>query len=229
MGNPDKKKLLIVDDEPVVRQVFRLLMGKDCEVIEVGAAEEAIARLEKESVDLIVTDKNLPGLNGIELARAARRLDPDSKVILLTAYPSLLSANDALELGVLDYLLKPLDDTQKIRDKLLAALGATPARTFKAANRRIDLYEDDGAAAEKLAEGLTSLGLEPKVLTTPEAYGTTPPAGVVVSWAFRAAPAERAIELAKVVSRGAPFVVLADQPTLDITISCIREIGRAHV
>ena len=77
-------------------------------------------------MDLIVTDKNLPGLSGLELAQQARRLDPGSRVILMTGYPSLVTAQQALELGLLDYLLKPFDDIREVRDE--AARGPRASR-----------------------------------------------------------------------------------------------------
>ncbi|MFY0577955.1 response regulator [Cystobacter fuscus] len=116
-----------MDDEEIIRSVFKDLMSRECEVLEAAHAEEALAILEHGRVDLILTDKNLPGLSGLELARRARQLDPHSRVILMTGYPSLVTAQEALELGLLDYLLKPFDDIREVRVRLREALtGAAP-------------------------------------------------------------------------------------------------------
>ncbi|MFY0521923.1 response regulator [Archangium gephyra] len=94
---PSRRRLLVVDDEDIIRSVFKDLMGRECEVIEAPTAEDALETLKHGPVDLIVTDKNLPGLSGLELAQHARRLDPSSRVILMTGYPSLVTAQQALE------------------------------------------------------------------------------------------------------------------------------------
>src|SRR4029078_9740323 len=83
---------LVGDDEAIIRMVFKDLMSKECDVIEAQTAEEALDLLQIAPYDLIVTDKNLPGLSGLDLAQQARRLNPHSRVIIMTGYPSLVTA-----------------------------------------------------------------------------------------------------------------------------------------
>jgi len=223
---PSRRRLLVVDDEDIIRSVFKDLMGRECEVIEAPTAEDALEKLKHGPVDLIVTDKNLPGLSGLELAQQARRLDPTSRVILMTGYPSLVTAQQALELGLLDYLLKPFDDIREVRTKLREALArAVPTRqgTTPASSRRVDVLEDSPATARHLTEALALLGLEARVLTGAPAEPTAgPPAAVVVSWELATAYGRQALDLARKMGQGAPFVVVAGYLTQETVLEALR-------
>jgi CheY-like chemotaxis protein len=220
-----RARLLVVDDEEIIRSVFRDLMGRECEVLEAASAEDALARLGRERVDLIVTDKNLPGLSGLELAHRARQLDPNSRVILMTGYPSLVTAQQALELGLLDYLLKPFDDIREVRATLRQALAAAPpsARAPHPERRRVDVLEDNPASARRLTEALLALGLEARVHPTPPTTPSPePPAAVVVSWDLVAVHGPRALERARELAQGAPFVVLAEYVSQETLLEALR-------
>ncbi|QRK05542.1 hybrid histidine protein kinase/response regulator SinK [Archangium violaceum] len=220
-----RRRMLVVDDEDIIRSVFKDLMGRECEVLEAANAEEALAHLKRGPVDLLVTDKNLPGLSGLELAQRARQLDPGSRVILMTGYPSLVTAQQALELGLLDYLLKPFDDIREVRAKLREALaGATPTRRgLRPGSRRVDVLDDSPASARQLTEALSRLGLEARVLTTaPGEPAAEPPAAVVVSWDFSPAYGRQALELARKLGQGAPFVVLAEYLSQETMLEALR-------
>lgn len=216
-----RRKLLVVDDEAVIRRVFHDLMTKECDVVEAATAEEALEQLAHTPFDLIVTDKNLPGLSGLDLAQQARALNPNSKVILMTGYPSLVTAQQGLELGLIDYLLKPFDEIREVRAKLRAALEAPVPGHFVATNKRIDVYEDDGESAKRIAEALSMLGLEPNLMHEAVPVESAP-AGVVVSWSFGPARGKEAVRVGRAASRGAPFVVLAEHLTMEIALDCLR-------
>jgi len=218
-----RKRLLVVDDETIIRMVFRDLMGKECEVIEAASGEEALDLLRESPVDLIVTDKNLPGLSGLELAQQARRLSATSRVILMTGYPSLVTTQQALELGVVDYLLKPFDDIREVRNLLRSTLAAPPAQPGAVAQvSRVDVLEDNPTTAAQIAEALELIGLEARVLPTSELIALEPPAGVVVSWDFAPAYGRKALELGKALAQGAPFVVLAEHLTMETALESLR-------
>lgn len=220
-----RRRLLVVDDEEIIRSVFKDLMGRECEVLEAVDAEEALAHLKRGAVDLIVTDKNLPGLSGLELAQRARELDPSSRVILMTGYPSLVTAQQALELGLFDYLLKPFDDIREVRTKLRDALASTAPtrRGIRPGNRRVDVLEDSPASARRLTEALANMGLEARVLdAAPREPTVEPPAAVVVSWDFGPAYGRQALELARKLGQGAPFVVLAEYISQETMLEALR-------
>ncbi|MCY1022139.1 hybrid histidine protein kinase/response regulator SinK [Pyxidicoccus sp. MSG2] len=220
-----RQRLLVVDDETIIRMVFRDLMGKECEVIEAASGEEALDLLRQAPVDLIVTDKNLPGLSGLELAQQARRLYSNSRVILMTGYPSLVTTQQALELGVVDYMLKPFDDIREVRTLLRTALSAQSAplalRTATEV-RRVDVLEDNPTTARLITEALTMVGLEARILPSAELMAMAKPAGVVVSWDFAPAYGRKALELGKALAQGAPFVVLAEHLTMETALESLR-------
>ncbi|WAM23467.1 hybrid histidine protein kinase/response regulator SinK [Myxococcus sp. NMCA1] len=220
-----KHRVLVVDDEIIIRMVFRDLMGKECEIIEAESGEEALDLLQQAPVDLIVTDKNLPGMSGLELAQQARRLHTDSRVILMTGYPSLVTTQQALELGVVDYLLKPFDDIREVRALLRSTLARKPVPAPLETNpamRRVDVLEDNPAAAAQITHALSLVGLEARILTTTELAALEPPAGVVVSWDFTPAYGRKALELGKALAQGAPFVVLAEHLTMETALESLR-------
>jgi DNA-binding NtrC family response regulator len=190
-------------------------------VVEAATAEDALDELQHAHFDLIVTDKNLPGLSGLDLAAEARRLNPTSKIILMTGYPSLVTAQQALELGVMDYLLKPFDEIREVREKIRSAIAAPIPSRFVAANKRVDVYESDPASAQQISEALQLSGMEPH-LHTEAAPAESPPAGVVVSWTFAPASGREAVRLGRKVSRGAPFVILAEHLTMETALECLR-------
>jgi two-component system response regulator AtoC len=101
---------LVVDDERKIRRILGVLlerMGIDAVAAEGGS--EALERFESEKVDLVLTDLKMPGLGGLELLRELRARDADVPVIVLTAHGTVETAVEAMKLGAVDYLVKPLD------------------------------------------------------------------------------------------------------------------------
>ena len=100
-------RLIIVDDEPVVLHllsaVFEGLEG--IEVVQCATGREALSAMEK-GVDILLTDKNLPDIGGLELAKRARDFQSDAEVIVITGYASLDTALAALELDV-EVIVRP--------------------------------------------------------------------------------------------------------------------------
>jgi len=217
-----RKRVLIVDDESIIRMVFKDLLGKEFEVLEAGTAEEALERLRSERVDLIVTDKNLPGLSGLALAQQARMMNPEARILLMTGYPSLGTTQEALELGVMDYLLKPFDDIRQVRALIRATISAPPAQPRTATGRRVDVIDDNATSSRTVTEALTRLGLEPRLISTTEVAALEPPMAVVVSWDFTPAYGRKALELGKALAQGAPFIVLVEHLTMETTLDSLR-------
>ena len=106
----DKGKLLIVDDETIVRDSLGKWFRE--EGYEVGVAEsasEALTRLAERRWNLALVDIKMPGIDGIELQRRLREIDPDLLVIIMTGYASVETAVQALKNGAYDYVTKPFD------------------------------------------------------------------------------------------------------------------------
>lgn len=118
-----QKHLLIVDDEPVILQILKAVFEDEpYRLTTAGSGLAARRILEQEGCDLLITDKNLPDLSGIELLRFAKERNPLCEVIIITGYASLETAVQALELDAFDYVIKPLNNVFDIRKKVRQAL-----------------------------------------------------------------------------------------------------------
>ncbi len=103
-------RILVVDDEPIILLLLEKALGLEGHtVIKSVRGEDAAERLRTERFDLLVTDKNLPGPNGTELAALARMQNPDMGVVLTTAYATRDSALAMLRLQADAYLTKPFE------------------------------------------------------------------------------------------------------------------------
>jgi DNA-binding NtrC family response regulator len=104
------KKLLLVDDETsILLSCARELRTEDYQVTTASNGDEAIQALRADNFNLVVTDLVMPGPNGLQVLREAKKQNPEIGAIILTGYGDVTSAVQALRLGADDYLLKPLD------------------------------------------------------------------------------------------------------------------------
>ena len=112
-----KRKILLVEDESVLREALQdwlVADGYEVEVAESG--EEALGRVKDEEFGVIVLDLRLPGIDGLRVFEEARDVKPEIKGVIITAYPSKETLTKAKEIGLLDYLPKPfnIEDLEKI-------------------------------------------------------------------------------------------------------------------
>jgi two-component system response regulator AtoC len=108
MSDENKTRLLVVDDEQSIRRLCMTIgntLGYAC--TEAESAEAALARLESDAPDLILTDLKLPTMSGVELLKQTRILLPHTEVAIMTGHGSIESAVDAMKLGAYDYIEKP--------------------------------------------------------------------------------------------------------------------------
>jgi DNA-binding NtrC family response regulator len=108
MSAEPKTRLLVVDDEQSIRRLCMTIgttLGYSC--VEAESAEAALARIEPEAPDLILTDLKLPTMSGVELLKQAKALLPHCEVAIMTGHGSIESAVDAMKLGAYDYIEKP--------------------------------------------------------------------------------------------------------------------------
>lgn len=102
--------ILLVDDENLIRKAFtRDLKAEHFAVTAVAGGQEAINALEHEQYDLVITDLMMPDVDGYAVLKTAKRLAPETSVIILTGYGDMRSAIDALRLGADDFTLKPCE------------------------------------------------------------------------------------------------------------------------
>ena len=98
----------IIDDEPIIHDVLgQLLTSEGYEVEPSMSGEEALAKHSSQAFDLILLDLLMPGLDGIEVLKRIKRIDPLAMVIIITAYASVESAISAMKIGAFDYIQKP--------------------------------------------------------------------------------------------------------------------------
>ncbi len=101
-------RVLVVDDEPGMRDLLSRVLGDAGHTVSaVESGEEALVLLSRESFDVLVVDKNLPGIDGLGVLRLVRAHQPALRAIMITAYPSESSDATARALGVLAYVVKP--------------------------------------------------------------------------------------------------------------------------
>jgi len=112
-----KPRVLVADDDEAVRAlIVRALTAAGYEVLTAANGRLAVELLERTPVDAVVSDISMPELTGIEMLRAIRSRDPDVPVILVTGSPDVQTAIEAVRLGALQYLTKPvnLDELKRV-------------------------------------------------------------------------------------------------------------------
>ncbi len=103
------KTILVVDDEAIVRDSigdWLRTAGYQVETAETG--EEALEMVEKKEYSILILDVRLPGKSGIQVLREVKASKPHIKSIIITAFPSEGLADEAMKLGAVDYLIKPV-------------------------------------------------------------------------------------------------------------------------
>ena len=105
----DKANILIVDDEEVVRlSHLRSLEGTDCNARAAEDGRQAIQVMEQHPFDVVLLDLRMPDLDGMEVLKTIKQRWPDSEVVVITGYPCIDTAKQAVRLGAFNYLTKPL-------------------------------------------------------------------------------------------------------------------------
>jgi two-component system response regulator RegA len=119
----DSVSVLLVDDDEVFRQrLARALAERGLDVRAAADFAGALAAARTDPPELAIVDLRMPGGSGLELVQELRKLDPATRILVLTGYGSIATAVEAIKLGAVHYLSKPAD-----ADEILAALGAAEA------------------------------------------------------------------------------------------------------
>jgi len=105
--------VLVVDDEPKIRQLLeQLLAARGCAVRTAVDGLDALAQFQERPADVVITDIKMPKMNGVELLRELKHLDPLLNIVVITAYPSIEGAVEAMQCGACDFITKPFDLVQ---------------------------------------------------------------------------------------------------------------------
>ena len=111
-----RQTILLVDDEADIRESLKMLLEASIEDVDVLTAESGMAALDalqRQPVDLIITDYKMPGMNGLEFLHRAQKASPKTPRILVTAFPDLEIAIKAInEAGIENFFTKPFEPEQ---------------------------------------------------------------------------------------------------------------------
>jgi YesN/AraC family two-component response regulator len=112
----EKGSILIIDDEAVVRESLRDSLKDIHNITTAETGEEALELVKKQDFDILIVDVRLPGKSGLEVVKEAKDINPYIRSIVITAYPSVELSVQAMKLGAVDFVVKPVrvDDLEKL-------------------------------------------------------------------------------------------------------------------
>jgi DNA-binding NtrC family response regulator len=117
------KLITIVDDEPMIRELLkRRLIREGWRVATAACAERALELFHRDEVAVMLTDVNMPGMNGVELMRRSREVSPDTRFIVMTGDAQAKTAIEAVRLGAFDYVEKPFRSLDEVVECVRRAL-----------------------------------------------------------------------------------------------------------
>ncbi len=117
----EQTQVLVVDDDEAVRRSYqRSLQAHHYNVEAVFNGEDALQALQHKPFDVVLLDLRMPGMDGMAVLKAIKREWPKSEVVVITGYPTVESAKEAVRLGAYDYLAKPVGPAEVLN----AASGA---------------------------------------------------------------------------------------------------------
>jgi len=141
MNEKRSGRVLVVDDEEGVRSFLSESLEREGhEVVQAADGAAALIAAREEPFDVVITDLQMPRVDGMTVVRALRTEQPDVELIVLTAFGDVSTAVEAMKLGVLDYLQKPLSGPAAVRDLVKRALA-----------RRVELAVKSNDMSSKLA------------------------------------------------------------------------------
>ncbi len=123
-------RILVIDDDRSARMLLERVLTRAGHVVTlVDSAEDGLTRLKAEPFDLLITDKNLPGLDGLEVLKQARTAQPRLRALLITGFPTPETQVAANDLGVHAYVTKPfgVHDILDICESAIRASREVPA------------------------------------------------------------------------------------------------------
>lgn len=127
------EKVLVVDDEPLVRNfIAETLRRKKPDVSTAENGKTALAQLKNTTLDMVITDMKMPDLTGLDVLKKVKELNPETVVVVVTAFGSIDNAVEAMKLGAFNYLLKPFtpDTIEAVVEKANQHLGLIEENQF---------------------------------------------------------------------------------------------------
>lgn len=142
-------RILVVDDEEMLcDMLFDVLSQAGYTVKTARDGNDAIAQIENEPFEIVITDLKMPGMSGLELLQRVQKINPDICVLIITTYSTVESAVNAMKLGAYDYICKPfeLDEIKVIIER------AVERQRLLQASRMIEHYKN-----LSITDGLTKV------------------------------------------------------------------------
>jgi DNA-binding NtrC family response regulator len=216
------KNILIVEDEFSIReslQTWLTELGYRVDVAREG--QEALKRIAEKDYDLLLLDLRLPGKDGLQVLKEARARKPRLRGIIITAYPSVEKAVEAIKGGAVDFLPKPID--LSYLEKLVEEKTQAPA----ASTRPILVVDDEASMRESLRDWLKDSGYEVDIapdgefalrLISEKDYGL-----LVLDLKL---PGKNGIEVLKEARRirpGLKGIIITAFPSVDTAVEAMRE------
>lgn len=141
----DKSNVLVVDDEEVVCLSYsRALAGAQYSVEAAHDGSEALEMMRERSFDVVMLDLRMPGLDGMSVLKLIKEKWPESEVVIITGYPSIETAKEAVRLGAYNYLAKPVGPD----DVINAASRAVMHKMWALHEYRIGEAQEDDPRAD---------------------------------------------------------------------------------
>jgi DNA-binding NtrC family response regulator len=149
------KTILIVEDEAIVRDSLRdWLTDSGYEVVVAREGNEALETIEQQNFDIVLLDLRLPGKDGLQVLKEARLKKPGIKGIVITAYPTVKTAVEAMKIGAIDFLTKPID-----LDKLERLIEERP-ESSPLSSSPVLVVDDEASIRESLSDWLVEAGYQ---------------------------------------------------------------------
>jgi DNA-binding NtrC family response regulator len=131
------ERVLIVDDDKAFLQILaERMQNRGMEVSTAESAAEALKMLEKESYDAVLLDLMMPEMGGIEALQIMRKKQPEIQVIFVTGHPSVSKGVEAIKLGAMDFIPKPVDMSE-LTEKIQHAKASRMILVEKASQEKI--------------------------------------------------------------------------------------------
>lgn len=176
--------IFIVDDHQMLIDGIKALLHNESDFVIVGEAlrcTDAINTLKKQPVDVVITDINMPEMNGIEFAHAIRRTNPDQKILALSMFGEKATITDMLDAGVKGYILKNTGQKELITALKTIAAGQTYFsndvseeinRVDDTIDKRYILTPREREIVKYIAQGLSHTEIGEKIFISPRTVDT---------------------------------------------------------
>jgi DNA-binding NtrC family response regulator len=149
------KNILIVEDEKNVRESLRTwLVELGCQVEVTSDGEEALRQISEKEFDLVILDLRLPGKDGLQVLKEARLKKPQLNGIIITAYPAAATMAEAMQIGAVDFLSKPINLPK------LEKLIQEKTELVKLRKKPILIVDDEASMRESLRDWFLDLGYQ---------------------------------------------------------------------